>query len=141
MQQSQQMLAPSQQPHPTNPFVNSQLQLQQHQQQQQQQQQQMQQQHTMMLHHSGYSMESEEGDIEDNRGHSLSSSKSNISENSMVSFNLCRSYLQFNINVFFILFFRINQASTARWLCPFRRCTSFWCAHSAVQPSAIIVLL
>lgn len=81
--QSQQMLA-QQQPHPTNPFVNSQLQLQQHQQQQQQQQQQMQQQHTMMLHHSGYSMESEEGDIEDNRGHSLSSSKSNISENSMV---------------------------------------------------------
>lgn len=39
------------------------------------------------LHHPGYSisMESEEGDIEDNRAHSLSSSKSNLSDNSMVS--------------------------------------------------------
>lgn len=39
----------------------------------------------MLLHHSGYSMESEEGDIEDNPAHSLSSSKSNLSENSLVS--------------------------------------------------------
>lgn len=40
-----------------------------------------------LLHHTGYSisMESEEGDIEDNRAHSLSSSKSNLSDNSMVS--------------------------------------------------------
>lgn len=38
----------------------------------------------MMLHRSGYSMESEEGDIEDNPVHSLSSSKSNLSENSLV---------------------------------------------------------
>ncbi|XP_037915645.1 serine/threonine-protein kinase Genghis Khan isoform X3 [Hermetia illucens] len=45
----------------------------QHQQQQQQ----------MLLQHSGYSMESEEGDIEDNRAHSLSSSKSNLSDNSI----------------------------------------------------------
>ncbi|XP_055318585.1 serine/threonine-protein kinase Genghis Khan isoform X2 [Sitodiplosis mosellana] len=37
----------------------------------------------MMLHRSGYSMESEEGDIEDNPVHSLSSSKSNLSENSL----------------------------------------------------------
>lgn len=36
------------------------------------------------LHHTGYSIESEEGDIEDNRAHSLSSSKSNLSDNSMV---------------------------------------------------------
>ena len=35
------------------------------------------------LQHSNYSMESEEGDIEDNRGHSLSSSKSNLSEHSI----------------------------------------------------------
>lgn len=41
----------------------------------------------MMLHHSGYSMESEEGDIEDNPAHSLSSSKSNLSENSLVKKN------------------------------------------------------
>lgn len=39
----------------------------------------------MMLHRSGYSMESEEGDIDDNPIHSLSSSKSNLSENSLVS--------------------------------------------------------
>ncbi|XP_031622666.1 serine/threonine-protein kinase Genghis Khan isoform X2 [Contarinia nasturtii] len=37
----------------------------------------------MMLHRSGYSMESEEGDIDDNPIHSLSSSKSNLSENSL----------------------------------------------------------
>lgn len=37
------------------------------------------------LHHTGYSMESEEGDIEDNRAHSLSSSKSNLSDNSVVN--------------------------------------------------------
>lgn len=37
----------------------------------------------LMLHHSSYSMESEEGDIEDNRPPSLSSSKSNLTENSM----------------------------------------------------------
>lgn len=36
----------------------------------------------LMLHHSNYSMESEEGDIEDNRPPSLSSSKSNLTENS-----------------------------------------------------------
>lgn len=49
------------------------------------QMQMQQQQHPMMLQMSGYSMESEEGDIEDNHGHSLSSSKSNLSENSLVS--------------------------------------------------------
>lgn len=38
----------------------------------------------MLLHRSGYSMESEEGDIDDNPIHSLSSSKSNLSENSLV---------------------------------------------------------
>lgn len=37
----------------------------------------------MMLHHSGYSIESEEGDIEDNPAHSLSSSKSNLSDTSL----------------------------------------------------------
>uniref|UniRef100_W4VRQ2 non-specific serine/threonine protein kinase n=1 Tax=Corethrella appendiculata TaxID=1370023 RepID=W4VRQ2_9DIPT len=63
-----------------------------HQQQQSKQQQQQQQQHTYsnqqqlmyQQQHSNYSMESEEGDIEDNnRGHSLSSSKSNLSEHSI----------------------------------------------------------
>uniref|UniRef100_A0A336K750 non-specific serine/threonine protein kinase n=1 Tax=Culicoides sonorensis TaxID=179676 RepID=A0A336K750_CULSO len=37
----------------------------------------------LLLHHSNYSMESEEGDIEDNRPPSLNSSKSNLTENSM----------------------------------------------------------
>lgn len=66
----------NQQTYSTNPFVHSQQQLHQQQQQQQHQQQQM-------IH--GYSMESEDGDIEDNRQHSLSSSKSNLSDNSIVS--------------------------------------------------------
>ncbi|XP_037032828.1 serine/threonine-protein kinase Genghis Khan [Bradysia coprophila] len=60
----------TQQTYSTNPFVHSQQQL--HQQHQQQQQ---------MIH--GYSLESEDGDIEDNRQHSLSSSKSNLSDNSI----------------------------------------------------------
>lgn len=65
-QQAQQKLAQPQTPQQhanTNPFTQPQ----------------------MMLHRSGYSMESEEGDIEDNPVHSLSSSKSNLSENSLVS--------------------------------------------------------
>lgn len=50
----------------------------------------------MMLHRSGYSMESEEGDIEDNPVHSLSSSKSNLSENSLVSNWLLFQYSTIN---------------------------------------------
>lgn len=40
----------------------------------------------LALLHQGGSIESEEGDIEDNRALSISSSKSNLSESSMVSF-------------------------------------------------------
>lgn len=82
------VMAPPPPQHNTNPFVNPQMQQLQQQQQQQQ----------AMLHHSGYSMESEEGDIEDNRGHSLSSSKSNLSENSLVTIlNFFRAVLFTNI--------------------------------------------
>ncbi|XP_062557470.1 serine/threonine-protein kinase Genghis Khan isoform X2 [Armigeres subalbatus] len=75
--------------------LHQQLQHQQVQQQQQQHLQQQQQSHTYgnqqqqqqqqghPMHHSNYSMESEEGDVEDNRGHSLSSSKSNLSDHSL----------------------------------------------------------
>ncbi|XP_058458202.1 serine/threonine-protein kinase Genghis Khan isoform X1 [Malaya genurostris] len=71
--------------------LHQQLQHQQAQQQQQHfQQQQQQHSHTYsnqqqvhQMHHSNYSMESEEGDVEDNRGHSLSSSKSNLSDHSL----------------------------------------------------------
>lgn len=41
------------------------------------------------LFYQGGSIESEEGDIEDNRALSMSSSKSNLSELSTVSFRIC----------------------------------------------------
>ncbi|XP_053687500.1 serine/threonine-protein kinase Genghis Khan isoform X2 [Sabethes cyaneus] len=69
--------------------LHQQLQQQQAHQQQQHLQQQQQshtysnQQQIHQMHHSNYSMESEEGDVEDNRGHSLSSSKSNLSDHSL----------------------------------------------------------
>lgn len=72
----------------------------QNQNQNQQQQQQQQPSHTytnqqqMLLHHSGYSLESEEGDIEDNRAHSLSSSKSNLSDNSLDQQSIHSSMIQ-----------------------------------------------
>lgn len=40
----------------------------------------------MALLHQGGSIESEEGDIEDNRALSIASSKSNLSESSLVSY-------------------------------------------------------
>lgn len=46
----------------------------------------------MALLHQGGSIESEEGDIEDNRALSISSSKSNLSESSLVSY-----YIQYSI--------------------------------------------
>ncbi|XP_050079973.1 serine/threonine-protein kinase MRCK alpha isoform X1 [Anopheles maculipalpis] len=61
---------------------------------QQQQQEQAQQQQTAM-HHSNYSMESEDGDVEDNnRGHSLSSSKSNLSDHSLSMHSVMMSHQQ-----------------------------------------------
>uniref|UniRef100_A0A4Y0BRZ4 non-specific serine/threonine protein kinase n=1 Tax=Anopheles funestus TaxID=62324 RepID=A0A4Y0BRZ4_ANOFN len=72
---------------------SNQQQLLQQQQQQEQAQQQQQQQPTM--HHSNYSMESEDGDVEDNnRGHSLSSSKSNLSDHSLSMHSVMMSHQQ-----------------------------------------------
>ncbi|XP_050095559.1 serine/threonine-protein kinase MRCK beta isoform X1 [Anopheles aquasalis] len=69
-------------------YSNQQLLLQQQQQEQQQQQQQP-------MHHSNYSMESEDGDVEDNnRGHSLSSSKSNLSDHSLSMHSVMMSHQQ-----------------------------------------------
>ncbi|XP_049291756.1 serine/threonine-protein kinase Genghis Khan isoform X1 [Anopheles funestus] len=74
-------------------YSNQQQLLQQQQQQQEQAQQQQQQQPTM--HHSNYSMESEDGDVEDNnRGHSLSSSKSNLSDHSLSMHSVMMSHQQ-----------------------------------------------
>ncbi|XP_050079974.1 serine/threonine-protein kinase Genghis Khan isoform X2 [Anopheles maculipalpis] len=63
-----------------------------HQQQSHHQQVQQQQQ---TMHHSNYSMESEDGDVEDNnRGHSLSSSKSNLSDHSLSMHSVMMSHQQ-----------------------------------------------
>uniref|UniRef100_A0AAG5DV31 non-specific serine/threonine protein kinase n=1 Tax=Anopheles atroparvus TaxID=41427 RepID=A0AAG5DV31_ANOAO len=92
--QSQQL----QQAHHT--YSNQQQLLQQAQQEQQVQQQQQQQQHhhqhqQQTMHQSNYSMESEDGDVEDNnRGHSLSSSKSNLSDHSLSMHSVMMSHQQ-----------------------------------------------
>lgn len=66
----------------------------------------------MMMHHAGYSMESEEGDIEDNPALSLSSSKSNLSENSLVSvFANSESVMcVFDFSIFFFFLCLIGSA-------------------------------
>lgn len=53
---------------------------------------------TQNLLYQGGSVESEEGDVEDNRALSISSSKSNLSETSMVS-----HYEQKNIAIIYLL--------------------------------------
>ncbi|XP_035789779.1 serine/threonine-protein kinase Genghis Khan-like isoform X2 [Anopheles albimanus] len=79
---------PQQQLQSHHTYSNQQLLLQQQQQEQQQQQQQP-------IHHSNYSMESEDGDVEDNnRGHSLSSSKSNLSDHSLSMHSVMMSHQQ-----------------------------------------------
>lgn len=82
------MSSPQSQHNQSVSSLQRQQQLEQQQQQQQLQQQPPPPQHIysnqqLLLHHSNYSMESEEGDIEDNRPPSLNSSKSNLTENSM----------------------------------------------------------
>ncbi|XP_049547328.1 serine/threonine-protein kinase Genghis Khan isoform X2 [Anopheles darlingi] len=57
--------------------------------------QQQEQQQPQPMHHSNYSMESEDGDVEDNnRGHSLSSSKSNLSDHSLSMHSVMMSHQQ-----------------------------------------------
>ncbi|XP_035893743.1 serine/threonine-protein kinase Genghis Khan isoform X2 [Anopheles stephensi] len=90
----QQQQSQAQQLQPQHTYSNQQQLLQQHQQEQAQQQQQQQQQQPTM-HHSNYSMESEDGDVEDNnRGHSLSSSKSNLSDHSLSMHSVMMSHQQ-----------------------------------------------
>lgn len=57
----------------------------------------------------GGSVESEEGDIEDNRAPSLTSSKSNLSELSIVSFQKKNCSLKLNRNKNFFNFFLGSQ--------------------------------
>ncbi|XP_035893744.1 serine/threonine-protein kinase Genghis Khan isoform X3 [Anopheles stephensi] len=93
-QVQQQQQSQAQQLQPQHTYSNQQQLLQQHQQEQAQQQQQQQQQQPTM-HHSNYSMESEDGDVEDNnRGHSLSSSKSNLSDHSLSMHSVMMSHQQ-----------------------------------------------
>lgn len=71
----------------------------------------------LALLHQGGSVESEEGDIEDNRALSISSSKSNLSESSMVSETcifkkLCLNWNQ-QLKTVSLIFFRVAWTAVA----------------------------
>lgn len=84
------------------------------------------------LLYQGGSIESEEGDIEDNRALSMSSSKSNLSELSLVSINL----LWLLLTIFDFIYSSMNRSLP--WN---TKLTNFWFVLFLVPRNAATVLL